>query len=208
MWGMIRMQHPLSVWQLAKVVAEEKCFDWKLASQRLLWNSAFSTIRTAISPHILLGASALMVLHFAQFMFPSLALSFCPECCREQFRGGERWTEGNKRKSGVWCRLTEWRLTSTFCLAKPLLITSGLRVSTDVSDMNKRFQSAAVTFNWYVIGLCLSFHRGRHFISCNPAAKQGGLWHLIQYWFYFSCFTAFLLAAMGVSAAPQGSGLI
>ena len=78
---------------------------------------------------------------------------------------GGRWGERSEGYS-----LTEWRLMSLFCLAKPLLIPPGLWMFRDVSDMNKRCQSSAVTFDW-----C-------HLVVLGPALWAGTSSILIQQW--------------------------
>lgn len=86
----------------------------------------------------------------------------------ERRRKVERWMEGDERKGARGYSLTEWRLMSLCCLTKPLLIPPGLWMFRDVSNMNKRCQSSAVTFLADVIRLCL----GQHCVCrSGPAVK-------------------------------------
>lgn len=76
---------------------------------------------------------------FVSLMFLLLNMKTVTEGSEEMDR---RWrVERSERYS-----LTLWRMVGLSCLTKPLLIPAGLWMFRNVSDMNKRCQSSAVTF--------------------------------------------------------------
>lgn len=110
-------------------------------------------------------------------MCRSVFQAFCVSIFGPEFlhwRVNKATEESGEMDGGWWeersegYSLTEWRLMSLFCLTKPLLIPAGLWMFRDVSDMNNRCQSSAVTFD-----------RG-HSVVFGPALRAGTSSVLIQ----------------------------